>query len=162
MHCIIVIRNKLNEVVFNCFKFHLFTLMFRLLHSCVVVYYFHFYRMTHEERKDKLTGEPFLPKRINQYFISAANRIKYYNDKANQLRHNAAFVNRPLHDNLRILDELMSNEKEVNLHKQFLAGRGFSFFVHTHYEEYEGRMEIALYHYIIIKINDEHLKIIRK
>lgn len=136
--------------------------MFRLLHSTVVVYYFHFYSMTLEERKDKLTGETFFPKRINQYFICAANRIKYYNDKANQIRHKAAFVNKPLHDNLKILDELMSNKNELSLHKQFLAGKGFSFFVHTHYEEYEGIMAIALYQYIIIKINDEHLKIIKK
>ena len=114
------------------------------------------------KRQDLLTNEEFIPLRINQKFANPKNRVKYYNNKANQLRHNNAFVNKPLHNNIRILNELLDKKSEVVFHKQYMAGKGFSFGVHTHYEDYNGKRYIAIYQYIIIPIENEQIKIIKK
>lgn len=112
-------------------------------------------------RKDLLTGEEFVPQRINQVFANSANRIAYHNKKANELRHSAAFINKPLHVNLRILNELMKGKKEKSFHKQFLMGNGFSFFVHNHLSPYEGKNHFAVYHYTIVNLGNDQIKIIK-
>lgn len=115
-----------------------------------------------KERKDLLTGEVFTPKRINQRFATPSNRIKYYNDKANQMRYDLARINKPLLKNLKILNELMINKSEAKFHKQFLIGKGLAFGLHTHYEKYDGKIEIAIYDYIIIQLENQEIKIIKK
>ena len=52
------------------------------------------------KKKDLLTGEEFETNRINQNFINAKNRIKYYNNKARELRRKTARINKPLHKSL--------------------------------------------------------------
>src|SRR6478672_1267404 len=113
------------------------------------------------KRKDLLTGEEFTPSRKNQKFANAENRIIYYNNKANQLRQSVSFVNKPLHENLKILNELLADKKEATFHKQFLAGKGLSFKVHTHYEKHEGKTVFAVYQYIIISLDNDQIKIIK-
>lgn len=112
-------------------------------------------------RKDLLTGEAFVPQRINQVFANSANRIAYHNMKANQLRHSAAFINKPLHINLRILNELMKSRREKTFHKQFLMGKGFSFAVHNHVNNYEGKNHYAVYQYTLVNLGNEQIKIIK-
>ncbi len=114
------------------------------------------------KRKDLLTGEEFIPSRKNQKFATPENRIIYYNNKANQLRLKAAFINKPLHQNLLILNELLAEKTEAVFHKQFLAGKGMSFKVHTHYETHEGQTVFAIYQYLIIALANERIKIIKK
>jgi len=114
------------------------------------------------KKKDLLTGEPFETNRVNQNFANPQNRIKYYNQKAQALRRKTASINKPLHNNKRILDELLSGKDEIVKHKQFLLGKGFSFGVHTHYEAYEGKSRYALYNYIIIALENEQIKIVKK
>jgi very-short-patch-repair endonuclease len=111
-------------------------------------------------RKDLLTGEQFLPKRINQKFTSANNRITYHNKKANELRQSVAYINKPLHTNIRILNEIMKGKKDSIFHKQFLLGKGFSVGVHTHIVEFDGKNHYAIYNYIIISLGNEQIKII--
>jgi hypothetical protein len=113
-------------------------------------------------RKDLLTGEPFIPKRINQVFKNSTNRIEFYNKKATELRHSAAFINRPLHLNLRILNELMKDKSEKTCYKQFLIGKGLDFSVHSHIIEHDGKNYYAIYHYVIITLPNEQIKIIKK
>lgn len=113
-------------------------------------------------RKDLFTGEPFVPKRINQRFANSFNRISYYNKKANELRHSAAFINKPLHINLRILNELMHNEDEKIFFKQFLLGKGFSFNVHNNIKNHDGKNHYAIYHYVVITLTNGQIKIIKK
>lgn len=113
-------------------------------------------------KTDLLTGEKFEALRINQKFAKPSNRIKYYNQKANQLRHSVAYVNKPLHTNVRILKELMVEKKEEIFHKQFLIGKGFSFGVHTHYAEHNKKVHAAIYHYIIIAVENEQIKIVKR
>jgi hypothetical protein len=111
-------------------------------------------------RKDLLTGEQFLPKRINQKFVRAENRIAYHNKKANELRQSIAYIDKPLHVNLRILNELMKGKKEKIFHKQFLLGKGFSFGVYNHVVEHQGNNQFSVYRYIIIRGENEQIKIV--
>ena len=112
-------------------------------------------------RKDLLTGEAFLPKRINQKFTNAKNRITYHNKKANELRQSVSYINKPLHINVRILNEIMKSKKEATFHKQYLLGKGFSVNVHTHFEEFNGVSQFAIYQYIIVRGENQNIKIIR-
>ena len=112
-------------------------------------------------RKDLLTGEPFSPQRINQVFANADNRIAYHNMKANELRHSAAYINKPLHVNLRILNSLMKGAKELTFHKQFLLGKGFNFTVHNHVNEYQGKNHFAVFQYTVVNLVNEQIKIIK-
>jgi hypothetical protein len=114
-----------------------------------------------DQRTDLLTGEKFMPLRVNQRFANPANRIKYYNQKANKLRHSISFVNRPLYINVCILNRLMSVKAEATFHKQFLLGKGFSFGVHTHYVEHDKKAQIAIYRYIIIPTEGDQIKILK-
>ncbi len=101
------------------------------------------------ERKDLLTGETFVPRRINQVFANSANRITFHNVKATKLRHSSAYVNKPLHRNLKILNELMFGKKKHKFHKQFLMGKGYSFHVFTHYQLIENKNIPCIYNYAI-------------
>lgn len=101
------------------------------------------------KRNDLLTGEPFIPSRITQKFSCAQNRVKYHNIKANNLRHSVMFIHSPLQKNLRVLNEIMEGKSKGNFHKQFLLGKGFSFEVLTHYDEFDGKRIPCVYHYCI-------------
>ena len=116
---------------------------------------------TMEKSLDKYTGEEFVKKRINQVFARPKNRIAFHNKKANDLRRSLLYINQPLHANVRILNNLMKDKKEAAFHKQYLYGKGFDFRVHTHYVNYNDTNENAIYGYIILRINDEQIKIIK-
>lgn len=113
-----------------------------------------------EKSIDKYTGEEFIKKRVNQVFSKSQNRIAFYNNKANELRRSVAYINKPLHTNLRILKNLMNGKKEEVFHKQFLIGKGFSFGIHTHVIEYNSKNHFAIYNNIIILLDNEQIKII--
>ena len=112
-------------------------------------------------RHDLHTGETFLPKRINQKFVRAENRIAYHNKKATELRASIAYIDKPLLTNVRICNELMKSKREAVFHKQFLLGKGFSFGVHNHVVEYQGNNQFSVYQYIIIKGANDMIKIVR-
>ena len=111
-------------------------------------------------RKDLLTGEQFSPKRITQKFASAANRIIYYNNKANQERHKNGFINKPLHRNVRVLDSLMDDVPEKTVHREFMLGKGFNFGILTHYVKFEGERYPSVYQYIIIGDGEDSIRMI--
>jgi hypothetical protein len=112
------------------------------------------------KKQDLLTYEDFVPARINQKFAKAENRIKYYNNKANEFRHSIAYINKPLHLNIRILNELMQGKKEAIFHLQFLYGKGFSTGSYTHIEQYNSKKQFAIHKYILLFLADEQVKII--
>ena len=111
-------------------------------------------------RKDLLTGEQFIPKRITQKFASAENRIIYYNNKANQERHKNGFINKPLHRNVRVLDGVVGDVPEKTVHREFLLGKGFNFGILTHYVKFEGVRYPSVYQYIIIGNGEDSIRII--
>ena len=90
-------------------------------------------------RNDLLTNEEFIPTRNNQKFACPENRIKYHNIKANEFRHSIAYFKKPLVKNIKILDEIMNGKKEIEIHKQFLLGKGYSFGINSHVERFENK-----------------------
>lgn len=114
------------------------------------------------EKTDPLTGEVFFPLRSNQVFANDENRIRYNNLKAKEIRENKSHVDKPLLNNFRILNDLMTSKDEEVFYKQFLLGRGYSFYVHTHYEEHNDNKYIAVYNFILMPLEGDKIKIIRK
>lgn len=110
--------------------------------------------------KDLLTGEEFEPKKNSQKFANAANRIKYNNKLANELRKSKAFIDKPLNKNLKILNELLSGKKEAIFHEQYLLGKGFDYRFTNRVDIYEGIRYNCVYQYFIIH-NKPNTKIIR-
>lgn len=101
------------------------------------------------KRNDLLTNEPFTPKRISQKFSRAENRIKFHNRKATKLRHSVQHINKPLHQNLKILNEIMVDTMKKKIHKQWLLGKGFNFGVMTHFIEYGDEQRKCVYDFCI-------------
>lgn len=113
------------------------------------------------KKQDLLTREDFYPKRSTQRFARPENRIRYHNRKAKELRNSLAPFDRPLHNNLRILNELMSGKAERTLAKQFLLGKGFVFGVFNHYVNVQDTRQAAIYNYTLIPCANDQIKIIR-
>lgn len=113
------------------------------------------------KRQDLLTKEEFIATRINQKFANAENRIKYYNNKANQFRHSIDYIKKPLENNIKILNKLMMDKSEMVFHKQYLLGKGFSLNNMTHIEFFDNKNQFAIHKYIIISMSNEQIKIIK-
>jgi hypothetical protein len=97
------------------------------------------------------SGEGFNPIRSNQKFASTKNRISYHNAKLKKIRDARASIDNKLHKNYLILLELMKDKTKGIFHKQFLKGKGYSFNVLTHYEEYKNKNRHAIYDFLIIE-----------
>jgi hypothetical protein len=111
---------------------------------------------------DLLTGETFTPKRSNQKFASALNRIAYNNKKARESRKEIEYLEKPLYRNYKILREIMEDANQRCFHKQFLFGKGFNFKVYNNVEHYEGKNHYAVYNFIIVKADKtEEVKIVK-
>ena len=113
------------------------------------------------KRRDLLTKEEFVPSRITQKFAKPENRIKYYNNKANEYRHSVAYINKPLQSNIRLLIELMNDKTEAVFHKEFMLGKGYDFNFHTHVEKYDNKKQFAVHNYLIWNIEDNQVKIVK-
>lgn len=111
---------------------------------------------------DALTKQQFEPTRSNQRFQYPKNRIRFHNLKAQAIRKEKRFIDKPLSQNYKILTELLTGKKEATFHKQFLLGKGYNFAVKTHYENYEGKNWNAVYNYIIIPSDNDTVKVILK
>jgi hypothetical protein len=108
---------------------------------------------------DPLTGKEFIPKRSNQLFESPANRIKYNNQKAREFRNELDHINKPLVKNVKILNELLMNKTKITFHREFLKGKGFTFNVITHFDNFEGEEHPCLYQYMITEMSNEKITI---
>ena len=117
--------------------------------------------MKRDVRKDPLTGEGFVPKKVSQRFATSANRIKYNNDKASKINSQRAFVDKPLHKNQNILKEILGNKTEIIIHAEFLKGRGYNFHLTTHYDKWEGKNVPCIYEFMIITQLNEQIKILK-
>ena len=124
--------------------------------------YCNFVNMEFIEKTDPFTGELFIPTRSNQVFATDENRVRFNNEKAKELRLKKSFVDKPLLKNIKVLDELLKGKTEIEVHKQFLLGKGYSLAVFTHYEEITGNRCHALYNYVLINKENEIIKIIKK
>lgn len=112
--------------------------------------------------KDPLTGEEFEPKKRSQKFACAANRIRYNNKKANELRVSRAYIDAPLNNSHNLLRKLMEGKSEATFHSEFLDGKGVDFRVCNHQYNYSGRMHYCIYEFIIIPELPDNIKIVKK
>ncbi len=110
--------------------------------------------MINVELKDLLTGELFIPKRRNQKFASAKNRIDYNNLKAAKEREAKAFIEQPLQINHRLLIENIKPKETKVLSRDFLSAQGFIFFLLTHYQKYGEKICPALYDFIFLDFDE--------
>lgn len=101
------------------------------------------------------TGEEFLPRRSNQKFASAQNRIDFHNSRMSEIRKSRSFVDSKLHKNYGILDELMNGSNTRSFHKQFLLGKGYSFDVLTHFEAEDSKRFKAVYEFLVSEQGDD-------
>jgi hypothetical protein len=113
-------------------------------------------------KTDLLTGEKFTPKRVTQQFANPRNRIKFYNNKAKEIREMKAVIDRPLHTNFYILNRLLGDKMEAVVHPEFLRGQGYDFEFHTHTDQAEGKLRYAVYRFVIIRVSDTEIKIIQR
>jgi hypothetical protein len=111
---------------------------------------------------DALTKQQFEPSRSNQRFQYPENRIRFHNLKAQAIRKEKRFIDKPLSQNYKILTDIMNGKKEGAFHRQFLLGKGFDFNVKTHYEFYNEKNWNAIYNYIIVPCTNDIIKIILK
>lgn len=114
------------------------------------------------KRRDLLTGEEFIPKKITQRFTTPQNRIKYNNLKASQEKQNIAFYNKPLLKNYRILLELVGKNKSATYSRDYLLGSGFNFSIFNHFSVIEGRNYPSVNEFtLVIQKENPNIKIIK-
>jgi len=113
------------------------------------------------KRNDLLTGQPFIAGRITQKFACAENRIKYWNQKANELNHSLMYITTPLKKNIQILNELMEGKDTKTFFKQFLLGKSYTFGVMTHYVEIEKKRIACVYQFSIQLAENDMVSIVR-
>lgn len=102
-----------------------------------------------EKRRDPLTNELFEPKRRNQRFATAENRIRYHNELQAKKRDELAPYTRAINKNIRILEELMEGKNKEWFHMAFLLGKGYTFNAYTDVVFRDGKRCARVYHYII-------------
>jgi hypothetical protein len=110
--------------------------------------------------KDLFTKEEFEPKRSNQKFANAKNRQDYHNTKANKLRKAKAFMDKPVSQNFKILDELMEGKATLEESQDFLRGKGYNRKIYHRTVRINGQTGYLIYNYILI-YTDSNVTIIR-
>ena len=91
-------------------------------------------------RKDPLTGEEFIPHKINQKFASKENQVIYNNALAKQRRDfRSRFIN-PIENNFRILFHLLGKKERMTIDKDELLQKGYRFGALTHNVYWQGRV----------------------
>lgn len=118
--------------------------------------------MSELTKKDPLTGDSFIPKRVNQRFASASNRKKFNNQQANALRKKRATIYGPLNETHLLLMRLMEGKDESVFSYDFLEGYGIQFKLFTHFKTIQGIRHNCVFEFILIIDNTtKSVKIIR-
>jgi hypothetical protein len=112
-------------------------------------------------QKDPLTGEEFIPKRVNQRFASASNRKKFNNQQANALRKKRATINGPLNKTHLLLIKLMKDKNEATYSKEFLKGYGVDLNLFNHVVKIDEIRYHAIFEFVILFLDNDTVKIIR-
>ncbi|MFC6095623.1 hypothetical protein ACFPVY_03105 [Flavobacterium qiangtangense] len=118
--------------------------------------------METNKRKDLLTGEEFIPKKVSQQFATPQNRIKFYNRKASLEKQKRAIYDKPLLTNYRILLDMMENKTSVIYKKDFMLGKGFDFRIFNHFMPISGINYPSINEFtLIIEKDNPDIKIIK-
>ncbi len=111
-------------------------------------------------RKDPLTKEEFISKRVNQKFAKPANRIKFHNSQANELRKETSVINNAIIKTHRLYRILMGDKREAVFPYEFLKGYGINLSVFNHLVKINGVKHQAIHEFVIILIDENSVKII--
>lgn len=117
--------------------------------------------MNNFKKKDPLTGEEFIPKRVNQRFASSTNRIRYNNNQANDLRKKRAVIYGPLNKTHLLLIKLMNGKNEATYSKEFLKGYGVELNLFNHIVKIDDIGHHAIFEFVLIFLDNNTVKIIR-
>ena len=113
------------------------------------------------ERTDPLTQELFYPKRANQLFANRGNQIRYNNLKAKNKRDTKSQLDKILDKNRNIISNLLNEDSERKLSREFLLGAGFYFGCFTHSVELNGKLITCIYEYGYHKISNDEYRILK-
>jgi hypothetical protein len=106
-------------------------------------------------RKDPLTKEEFITKRVNQKFAKPENRIKFYNSQANELRKERAFLDKHVHKNHMICKEIYVEGNDNIFDNMWLLGKGLRKNATNHQEPHQGIIRNCIYEYMLIPIENK-------
>jgi hypothetical protein len=114
-----------------------------------------------QQMKDPLTGVVFTPARSNQKYLNSVNRIRFNNEKAKKIRQAKSKVDIPLRINYKVLSDILQEDKEKIVHKEFLLGKGFDFRYTTNHVQNNGKSSPVYYDYVLSTVEGipDHLKI---
>lgn len=111
-----------------------------------------------QHRKDPLTGELFIPKKVTQKFKTRENQIKYNNQLQSIRRQFLGPLMRPLMKTHRILSNAIGTKNTITLHKEWLSGAGADMTLFTHVETIDETRFYAMFNFTISS-NKEYYKI---
>lgn len=111
-----------------------------------------------QHRKDPLTGELFIPKKVTQKFKTRDNQIKYNNLLQSYRRQFLGTLLRPLMKTHRILSNAIGTKNTITLHKEWLSGAGADMTLFTHVETIDSKGFHAIFNFIISS-NNEYYRI---
>lgn len=111
-----------------------------------------------QHRKDPLTGELFIPKKVTQKFKTRDNQIKYNNLLQSYRRQFLGTLLRPLMKTHRILSNAIGTKNTITLHKEWLSGAGADMTLFTHVETIDETRFYAMFNFTISS-NKEYYKI---
>jgi hypothetical protein len=106
-------------------------------------------------RTDPLTGEKFFAFRVNQTFATPANRIKFHNKSASELRKERAFLDKHVHKNHLIFKEIYVEGNDNIFDNMWLSGKGLRNDATNHQVLYQGVIRNCIYEYVLIPIGNK-------
>ena len=106
-------------------------------------------------RTDPYTGENFFAKRINQTFATPANRIKFHNKSASELRKERAFLDKHVHKNHLICKQIYVEGSDNVFDNMWLLGKGLRSDATNHQVPYQGIIRNCIYEYMLIPIENK-------
>lgn len=112
------------------------------------------------KKKCKCCGETFVTTKGNKVYITGHQKPNN-NENQNAKRKKLHELNKPLSRNYQVFDELLGKKDSVDVSFEYLSGRKVQTGWMTHMDKYNGVKERCI-HDIVIKVNSDHLTLIRK
>jgi hypothetical protein len=106
-------------------------------------------------RTDPLTREEFTAGRVNQRFVIPANRIKFHNESASDLRKDRAFLDKHVHRNHLICRQIYVEGSDNVFDNMWLLGKGLRNDATNHQVAYQGIIRNCIYEYVLIPIENK-------
>lgn len=109
-------------------------------------------------RKCKCCGISFQTNRLDQFYVDRKHQVAYNNKLGSILRRKLAKTNKLIIQTYRIFDQLIGNDSEVRVTKEFLKGKGANISVLTNFVYVNKKNVPALFN-ILIEHDGEFVKL---